>query len=70
MNDIKPLSHGERKTTSLHYHVVDLPEMPEGFNSVTIFWSVPMLSRLKLLLTGKLQTSFKTHSVVPLRIDV
>ena len=68
--DIKPIAHSDRFTNALHYHVVDLPKMPEGKNSVKIYWKVPFLKRLKLLLTGRLRTSFKYYTVKPMRIDI
>lgn len=33
----KPIGHGERNSSKPYYHVVDLPKMPKGANSVTIF---------------------------------
>ena len=68
--DIRPTAHADRLTVKLHYHVVDLPEMPHHKNSVTIYWNVPFLKRIKLLFNGTLQTSFQYHSVKPMRIDI
>ena len=66
----KPIAHGERNSNKLHYRVVDLPQMPEGSNSVTIFWKVSFFSRVKLLFSGRLQTSFLAHSVPRMRVEI
>jgi hypothetical protein len=65
-----PVGHGERKTDATHYHIVDLPAMPAGANSVVMSWKVPIIKRIKLLFVGRVQTSFKYHSVKPMRIDI
>ena len=70
MMDILPTGHGERDSKLRHYYVVDLDEFPDGRTSMSIFWKVPFIRRIKLLLTGNLETSFLTCSVPRLRIDI
>ena len=66
---IKPLGHGERFDSRLHYRIVNLNEMPEFCNVVHIVWSVSFLDCLKLLISKKLFISFKAYSIPPMRID-
>ena len=42
----------------------------DGYTSMSVFWKVPFVKRIKLLLTGNLETSFLTSSVPSLRVDV
>lgn len=67
---IKPIGHGERFDSRLHYHIVDLETMPEFCNTVHIYWSISFLDCLKLLIRRKLITSFKAYSVPSMRIDI
>ena len=70
MMDILPTGHGERDSKLRHYYVVDLDGFPNGCTSMSVFWKVPFVKRIKLLLTGNLETSFLTSSVPSLRVDV
>ena len=68
--DILPIGHGERDSKLGHYNVVSLDKFPDGYTSMSVFWKVPFVKRIKLLLTGNLETSFLTSSVPSLRVDV
>jgi len=67
--DILPVSHGDRDSKLPHYAVVDLDKFPEGSTSMSVFWKVPFIKRVKLLFTGNLETSFQASSVPSMRID-
>lgn len=72
MITIIPEVNGERKVASneLFFTLYDFPELLKKHNIMITFWKVPLLTRLKLILTGTIKVSIEGRVMPPTRIDI